>query len=331
MVSLSASCPSDEALARSFKIPHDAPPRWLLVLTLYADESGQHQDDERMFVAGYMGDDDAWSKLPDLWKQAIHPRPHLHLNRVKFRRDSEKQMLQKAGIVPKVCGLTPVLGAIRTKDYRHLVRGTQQEQALCGYAICVYAMVYNALRVVPVNERLEVILEQQTVYGGYAQAAMQVIADSRDNPEILMADGTPKLANYRFVPKLSTSLTEPGDYFAYALFQIWKDQNSRRSLWCRPILDAHDGKGVGHIWTSAEAKEIVLAGPLFGFLSDGHELRDLIGIAKSDMSENEFTEFNKAVEAILRADQKAFREAVEKGKQANKERREAKKLQPPPI
>jgi hypothetical protein len=295
------------------------------VLTLYADESGQQQDEECMFVAGYMGDDDAWKKFPALWRQAIHPRPHLHLNRVKFEKYANKQMLEKAGLVPKACGLTPVLGGIKMKGYRHLVRGTQVERALCGYALCVYAMVYNALRVVPTNERLEVVLEQQTAHGLYAHAAMQVISDMGDNPEILMADGKPKLANWRFVPKSSTSLTEPADYLAYALFQLWKDQTSRRSIWCRPILDAHGGKGVGHIWTSAEAGEIVLAGPLFGFLSDGHGLGELTGIAKRDMSENEFTEFNRAVEAILQNDQKAFREAIEKGKQANKERREGLK------
>ena len=43
------------------------------------------------------------------------------------------------------------------------------------------------------------------------------------------------------------------------------------------------------------------------------------------MSENEFTEFNRAVEAILQNDQKAFREAIEKGKQANKQEREGLK------
>jgi len=278
-----------------------------------------------MFVAGYLGNDDAWKKFPGLWKQAIHPRPHLHLNRVKFKKDATKQMLEKAGLVPKACGLTPVLGGIKVKGYRHLVRGTHVERALCGYALCVYAMVYNALRVVPVDERLEVVLEQQERHGIHAQAAMQVISDMADNPEVLMADGRPKLANWRFVPKYSTSLTEPGDYLAYALFQLWKDQTSRRSIWCKPILDAHGGRVVGHIWTSAEAKEIVLAGPLFGFLSDGHGLGELTEIAKRDMSENEFTEFNKAVEAILRNDQKAFREAIEKGKQANKERREGPK------
>ena len=298
------------------------------MLTLYADESGQHQDEERMFVAGYMGNDDAWKKLPDLWKQAIHPRPHLHLNKVKFKRDSERQMLEKAGAVPNACGLTPVLGGIKMKGYRHLVRGTQVERALCGYALCVYAMVYNALRVVPINERLEVVLEQQDRFGIYAHAAMQVISDMGDNPEILMADGKPKLANWRFVPKDSTSLTEPADYLAYALFQLWKDQTSRRSIWCRPILDAHGGKGVGHIWTGDEAREIVLAGPLFGFLSDGYGLSALTGIAKRDMSEDEFTEFNKAVQAVIQGDQEAFREAIEKGKKANEERRKAARITP---
>jgi len=39
------------------------------------------------------------------------------------------------------------------------------------------------------------------------------------------------------------------------------------------------------------------------------------------MSEDEFTEFNRAVQAVIQGDQKAFREAIEKGKKANKERR----------
>jgi hypothetical protein len=293
------------------------------VLTLYADESGQHQDDERMFVAGYMGNDEEWKKFPDLWKQAIYPRPHLHLNRVKFRHVLEKQMLEKAGIVPKTCGLTPILGGVRIKDYRDLVRGTQEERALCGYAICIYAMVYSALRVVPAYERLEVVLEQQDRYGIYAQGVMQVIADMGDSPEILMADGKPKLANWRFVPKYSTSLTEPGDYFAYALFQSWKDQTSRRSVWCKPILDAHDGHGIGHIWKRDEVRGIVLAGPLSSIFPP--ELKALTEMAKNTMSESEFMEFNKAVDAILRADPKAVREAIEKGKQANAEKRKAKK------
>jgi len=152
---------------------------------------------------------------------------------------------------------------------------------------------------------------------------MQVISEMGDNPEIMMADGKPKLANWRFVSKDSTSLTEHADYLAYALFQSWKDKTSRRSLWCRPILDAHGGKAIGHIWTGAEAREIVLAGPLFGFLSDGHELSALTRIAKRDMSVNEFTEFTKAVQAVIQGDQNAFRDAIEKGKKANEERRKA--------
>jgi hypothetical protein len=123
-------------------------------------------------------------------------------------------------------------------------------------------MVYNALRVIPVYERLEVVLEQQDRYGIYAASAMQVIADARDSPQTLTADGQPKLANWKFIPKYSTSLTEPGDYLAYALFQLWKDQTSRRSIWCKPIVDAHKAYAIGHIWKRSETREIALAGPL---------------------------------------------------------------------
>jgi hypothetical protein len=252
----------EKVLGGAFRIPHNTPSRWLQVITLYADESGQHQDDQRMFVAGYFGDDVAWNKFPTLWKQAIHPRPHLHLNRVKFKSSSEKKMLEKAALVPKECGLTPALGGVKMKDYRYRVRNTEQERALHGYALCVYAMVYNILRAIPPDEQLEVVLEQQDRYGIHAQAAMQVIADMGDNPEILSADGKPKLAGWRFVPKCSTTLTEPGDYFAYALFQMWRDKTSRRSTWCKPILDAHEGFAIGHIWKRDEIMEVVLAGPL---------------------------------------------------------------------
>ena len=56
------------------------------------------------------------------------------------------------------------------------------------------------------------------------------------------------------------------------------------------------------------------------------QVKELTEVAKINMSEPEFTEFNKAVDAILRADPKAVREAIEKGKKANAERREAKNL-----
>src|SRR5580698_10378185 len=113
-----------------------------------------------MFVAGYMGDDAAWGKFPELWAKAIGPqRKHLHMNQLKFKRIAEKEMLARAAPVPRNCGLTPILGGIRNRDYKDLVEGTLEERPLCGYALCVYAMVYNALRVIPVYERLEVVLE----------------------------------------------------------------------------------------------------------------------------------------------------------------------------
>ena len=67
-----------------------------------------------------------------------------------------------------------------------------------------------------------------------------------------MPDGRGKLANRRFIRKQSaldgsaeTSLTEPGDYLAYAFRQMWRDPTSKKSQWCKPMLAAHNFEGVG--------------------------------------------------------------------------------------
>jgi hypothetical protein len=64
---------TDNVLEGAFRIPDDKPPKALLMLTAYLDESGQEQDDW-MFIAGFMGDDAAWQKFVPLWTKAIGPQ-----------------------------------------------------------------------------------------------------------------------------------------------------------------------------------------------------------------------------------------------------------------
>jgi hypothetical protein len=91
------------------------------VFTAYLDESGQEQHDW-MFIAGYVGDEDAWAKFPELWAKALGPqRTHLHMKSLRFSKPREQKMLARAALVPKPCGLTPILATARLKDYADML------------------------------------------------------------------------------------------------------------------------------------------------------------------------------------------------------------------
>lgn len=226
------------------------------MLTAYVDETGQEQKNW-MFVAGFVGNDDQWRSTATAWKEAIAPRTTLHMNKLRFNKHSQKMMLERAAAVTKTSGLTPVMGGVRPSDYEDLIAGTYEEKLLNGYISCVFPMVINTLRGIPANERLEVVFERQDRYWWMTEIAMRVISEAREAPDMLLPDGTPKLANWRSVPKGSTPLTEPADYFCYALLQAWHDKNSLRAQWCKPILEAHNYSGLGAIMRRKKMREVV--------------------------------------------------------------------------
>ncbi|HZY61173.1 MAG TPA: DUF3800 domain-containing protein [Edaphobacter sp.] len=225
------------------------------MLTAYVDESGQEQDDW-MFVAGYIGDDAAWKRFAPEWRKAIAPRENLHLNTFRFKKERERRTLERAGTVPKLCGLTPIVAGVRTRDYQDLITGTRAEKLLNGYVMCVYALIIQALRGIPADERLEVVFERQDVYGDKASAAMRAIVNTKI-PELLTTDGTHKLADWQFVPKQKTILTQPADYLAYALLQKWRNSDPIKVSWCDPILAAHGHEGLGKIMDKSIIRQVV--------------------------------------------------------------------------
>jgi len=228
--------------------------------TAYVDESGQEQKNW-MFVAGFVGNDDQWRTTATAWKEAIAPRKTLHMNKLRFNKDCQRRMLERAGVVPKYCGLTPILGGVRQSDYEDLIVGTAAEKLMKGYMCCCFAMVTNALRGIPATDRLEIVFERQDEYWWMTDIAMQVLADAREAPDMLLPDGkTSKLASWKSVPKGSTPLTEPADYFAYSLLQLWRDKNSLRAQWCKPISEAFDYEGLGAIMDREMIRPIMRQG-----------------------------------------------------------------------
>jgi hypothetical protein len=210
-----------------------------------------------MFVAGYLGDEQAWRHVEALWPSAIDPRKHLHMNRLRFSRESEREMLLRVAAVSKECGLTPIFGGVRQSDYFDLVEGTEAERRLAGYLICCFPLIIHTLRNIPENERLELVCGRQDRYWPLADLAIATIAQARYYPDILMSDGRHKLANWRTAPQgPEEGLTEIADSFCYALLQAYRDKTSLRAQWCQPILDAHEG-GYGQVFKKDEIRSLI--------------------------------------------------------------------------
>jgi hypothetical protein len=232
------------------------------MLTACLDESG-HETKDWQFVAGFLGNEDQWKKFVPLWQAALGPqRKRLHMAELRWNKEYTRQLLERLGPVPDQCGLVPVVGGVRVSDYEDLVAGSISEKLLKGYMACVYPLVLNVLRTVPSNERLELVFEDQKEYAPYTNtllSAITGIADKSDKkPDwMLTADGLPKLAKWSFVPKDSTILTDPADYFSYGLLQAWRDKNSKRTRWCQPILNSGKGEGVGRIMRREEIRKVI--------------------------------------------------------------------------
>jgi len=251
-----ADTADNEVLHSAFRIPHDAPPRWLFVLTAYIDESN-HTSDDWMSVAGFFGTDEQWKAYVPAWKEAISPRNDLHMSELRFnsRKDRIRRTLEKAGAVPDKCGLTPIFGAVRYSDYSDLV-SSEDEKVYCGYISCCFPMVLQTLRGIPPNERIELVFERQDKHWEMIELALWTVVHFA-SAETRLPTGRSKLANWRSVEKSSTSLTEVADYLAYSLVQHHKDAKSLRAKWCSPILKSSGGSGFGRIQSREKNRRLV--------------------------------------------------------------------------
>ena len=232
-----------------FDSPEDHPARWLLVYRAYIDEVG-HEGKGWMFLAGFLGNEDQWKQFVPKWRKALGPqRPFLHMHGLRWKNDGTRKLLERLGPIPDECKLTPVFCGVNYRDYEDLVVGTPEEKNLKGYLACIAPMVMQILRVLPNNERLELVFEEQRQYQLKANLMLQmgVVHATAKQSYGTTTDGLPKLAKWGFVKKGSTIMTDPADYLAFALCQIYKDQNSQRSKWCGPILKSGNGEGVGGI------------------------------------------------------------------------------------
>jgi hypothetical protein len=228
-----------------FESPHDAPPKWLCVLshhmyTAYLDETGIHANDW-IFIAGFLGEKEHWESLIPRWKIGLGQRKKLHMHELRWGKPSTERLLARLGPIPKSCGLRPVVGGIKYSDYQDLIEGTIIEKSSQAYFWCMLALVQSILRSIPKDERVELIFASQLKYQERALLALSAIDNAIiTNPtlhECRSSSGLSKLAKYGFTSYESTSLLEPADYYASAVAHHYKDATSQKAKWSNPILE----------------------------------------------------------------------------------------------
>jgi hypothetical protein len=120
-----------------------------------------------------------------------------------------------------------------------LIQGEGEARASKGYYFALSGLVINLARWVPDYERCELVLEDQRQYRDVAELIVRDVATS---PVTRNSWGRFKIAKWSFVPK-GFSFLEQADYFAYALLQLYRDKESKKTAWCRSIMGDMNGLG----------------------------------------------------------------------------------------
>jgi hypothetical protein len=208
--------------------------------TAYLDETGQ-QGNDWVFVAGFVGDEAAWTRFVPLWKAGLRNRTTLHMRELRWKHRRTKDLLARLGPIPRSCGLEPVVGGVKVSDYKDLVKGSIVEKIAEGYLYCLFPLVLCLLKYLPRNGRVEFIFGSQTVYRDRAIDLMDFIAQQTvGKPQFCTPDGLSKIAKFSFLPPGDHLLLQPSDYYASAMAHYHHDKQSQKAQWCMPILDVEN-------------------------------------------------------------------------------------------
>jgi hypothetical protein len=225
------------------------------MFTAYIDESGHELKRGWTFLAGFLGDEGRWADFVPKWRKGLGPqRKLLHMHELRWNLDRTRRLLDRLGPIPEQCKLVPVMAGVWLDDYEDLLSdGSEFNKELGAYLTCVHTLAIQVLRVIPDDERLEIVFEEQRQYEPLANRILASAADLGPRT----SDGIPKLAKWSFVPKGSTIMTDPSDYFAFALAQIWTDPGSKKTQWCTPILRSNQSVGIGNVLQRDEIRPII--------------------------------------------------------------------------
>ena len=115
--------------------------------------------------------------------------------------------------------LRPIVTGVRMADYWDLVSGSPDEKRAKGWCIALYPLVLETLISIPNSERAMFIFEEQFEYQPYADRVMNAVAEYPDD-RLRTGTGLSKLADWDFLPKQMTTLTQPADYLAFSFMSF---------------------------------------------------------------------------------------------------------------
>ncbi|MFZ0635981.1 MAG: hypothetical protein WA755_01560 [Candidatus Acidiferrales bacterium] len=148
-----------------------------------------------------------------------------------------------------------IVGGVRVSDYEDLVVGTRVEKLLKGYIAALFVAVTACLLVLPEDERMEIVFEEQNEYQARVGVALSAIAAQPDE-RMYTKTGETKLARWMFIAHDKAIFLDQADYLCYAMLQKFREETSEKARWCAPILG--DGKNIGRMLTREEARKSII-------------------------------------------------------------------------
>jgi Protein of unknown function (DUF3800) len=224
------------------------------MFTAYLDESG-HESGQHVIVAGFLGNDDQWDNFTTAWATGLGKRSGLHMSELRWQSKQNhriKALLETLGDIPYQFGLLPVFGGVNVADYSDLLSGTLIKKMYKGYLVTLLPLIAASIIPLKGDERVKLVFEEQTHYAWGAQMWGMAF---RIFEQFKTPDGLPRLAGIEFIPKKSSSLTQPADYLAYAILQQHRDATSLKAKWTRPILEGR--YAIGKFMTRNEIRPVI--------------------------------------------------------------------------
>jgi hypothetical protein len=227
----------------------------VLKITAYLDESQVTEDTKHVIIAGFYGENSNWDALSEGWKGALRNRGgHLHMTDLRWNSaHAEKRikpLLERLGPLPYRQGLTPIYGATKISHFADLLKTNPEKAAFSGYIVCLSQILGSLCVHLPAHASLRVICEEQRVYQELAQKMFHLVAKwMAKRPD------NPWLDEFGTVPKRSTFMTEPADYFAFAMGKFLDENGTKKDLWCRPIFNGADPKKTIKVFRREQARE----------------------------------------------------------------------------
>jgi hypothetical protein len=241
--------------------PNDDPTRWSVMLSAYLDESGQ-ESKGLVIVAGFIGDNHSWGKCALAWREGFNgsQRKTLHLSDLKFKRQSEKKLLECLGPIPEQCGLKRISGSVNVADYYDMVERTVAELHAHGYSLSLVPLVLAIRDAIPEDECYELIFEEQTALGFYRDKLLTFLSYILANdPAVKSGTKKNQLISWKAMTKGQTRLFEPADYLCYHLSHNSREPGSIRTNWTKPIMGS-GAIGTRHL-TREACREIFSIAP----------------------------------------------------------------------